>query len=113
MLDDDPIVTSRPGESLEQALARFHAEIRRRAEHEERLKANRPRCGARTRAGGECAAPAVWDAKAGKPVNGRCRMHGGLSTGPRSAEGRARSLANLKRGPVSGYPDIPIRTLQK
>lgn len=73
---------------------------RERAEQERlsRLKVNRPRCGARTRAGGECAAPVVWDAKAGKPVNGRCRMHGGLSTGPRSAEGRARALANLMRG---------------
>jgi hypothetical protein len=88
---------------------------RERAEQERmsRLKVNRPRCGSRTRAGGECAAPAVWDAKAGKPVNGRCRMHGGLSTGPRSTEGRARALANLRRGPISVIHDILILELQK
>jgi hypothetical protein len=43
-----------------------------------------PRCGARTRAGCPCRAPAM--------KNGRCRMHGGASTGP-SAEGRARIAA--------------------
>ncbi len=41
-----------------------------------------PRCGARTRAGPPCKSPAM--------ANGRCRMHGGKSTGPRSAEGLAR-----------------------
>jgi hypothetical protein len=44
-----------------------------------------PRCGAHTRAGGGCRQPAM--------KNGRCRMHGGLSTGPRTAEGRARCAA--------------------
>jgi hypothetical protein len=44
-----------------------------------------PRCGARTRAGGCCRQPAM--------ANGRCRMHGGLSTGPRTAEGLARCRA--------------------
>ncbi len=42
-----------------------------------------PRCGARTRAGCPCRAPAI----SGRL---RCRMHGGRSTGPRSAEGMAR-----------------------
>ena len=41
-----------------------------------------PRCGARTRLGAGCKAPAM--------PNGRCRMHGGSSTGPRTAEGLAR-----------------------
>ena len=41
-----------------------------------------PRCGARTRAGLACRSPAM--------ANGRCRMHGGTSTGPRTAEGLAR-----------------------
>jgi hypothetical protein len=41
-----------------------------------------PRCGARTRAGVPCKAPAM-------PA-GRCRMHGGSSTGPRTAEGLER-----------------------
>lgn len=33
-----------------------------------------PRCGAKTRKGKSCQAPAM--------ENGRCRMHGGKSTGP-------------------------------
>ncbi len=47
-------------------------------------------CGARTRKGTACQAKAL--------ANGRCRNHGGLSTGPRTPEGRARSLAALRRG---------------
>lgn len=31
-------------------------------------------------------------------ANGRCKWHGGLSTGPKTTEGKIRSLANLKRG---------------
>jgi len=42
-----------------------------------------PRCGARTRCGGACRQPAM--------KNGRCRLHGGKSTGPRTAAGLARS----------------------
>ena len=38
-----------------------------------------PRCGAKTRRGTPCRCPAM--------ANGRCRLHGGLSTGPRTAEG--------------------------
>src|SRR5215813_3224426 len=50
-----------------------------------------PRCGARTRAGCPCRQPAM--------PNGRCRLHGGLSTGPRTAEGRRRSqTARLVHG---------------
>lgn len=41
-----------------------------------------PRCGAGTRSGQPCQGPAM--------ANGRCRMHGGTATGPRTAEGRAR-----------------------
>jgi hypothetical protein len=37
-----------------------------------------PRCGAHTRSGACCRQPAM--------PNGRCRFHGGLSTGPRTAE---------------------------
>ena len=41
-----------------------------------------PRCGAHSRAGCACRQPAMR--------NGRCRFHGGKSTGARTAEGRAR-----------------------
>jgi hypothetical protein len=54
-----------------------------------------PRCGARTRAGCPCRAPAIH----GKQ---RCRMHGGRSTGPRTPEGRARvAAARTKHGGFS------------
>ena len=50
------------------------------------------RCGAKTRKGTECQRPA-------NKKNGRCRVHGGASTGPRTKEGRARiSDANLHHG---------------
>ncbi len=43
-----------------------------------------PRCGARTRIGTPCKTPAVWEHDEDGPwtKRGRCRMHGGLSTGP-------------------------------
>jgi hypothetical protein len=44
-----------------------------------------PRCGARTRAGAPCRSPAM--------PNGRCRMHGGASTGPRTLAGLNRMRA--------------------
>ena len=46
------------------------------------LAQSAPRCGARNRAGTPCQCPAM--------SNGRCRLHGGLSTGPTSPEGLAR-----------------------
>jgi hypothetical protein len=50
-----------------------------------------PRCGAKTRNGKKCRAPAMR--------NGRCRMHGGTSTGPRTREGLAHSRrARWKHG---------------
>src|SRR5206468_8164704 len=50
-----------------------------------------PRCGARTRAGCACRQPAM--------ANGRCRLHGGLSTGPRTPQGLARCrTARLMHG---------------
>ena len=36
-----------------------------------------------------------------EPGKRRCRFHGGRSTGPRTPEGRARALANLRRGKQS------------
>ncbi|WP_313899013.1 HGGxSTG domain-containing protein [Methylobacterium sp. J-072] len=49
------------------------------------------RCGARTRSGCPCQGPAM--------PNGRCRMHGGSSTGARTPEGLARvRTATLAHG---------------
>lgn len=50
----------------------------------------RPTCGALTRAGTPCQARAL-------PGKARCRHHGGLSTGPRTAEGRAAIAASNRR----------------
>ena len=56
--------------------------------------ANAKPCGARTRRGTPCKAPAM--------PNGRCRMHGGKSTGARTAEGKERArMANWKHGRYS------------
>jgi hypothetical protein len=53
-----------------------------------------PRCGARTRNGTPCMGSAM--------TNGRCRMHGGRSTGPRTPQGLARSRkARWKHGRYS------------
>jgi hypothetical protein len=52
------------------------------------------RCGAKTRKGTPCMGPAM--------KNGRCRLHGGKSTGPRTPEGLERSRkANWKHGNYS------------
>jgi hypothetical protein len=49
------------------------------------------RCGAFTRKRTRCQSPAMR--------NGRCRMHGGKSTGPRTPEGKERSrMASWKHG---------------
>ncbi len=49
----------------------------------------RMRCEATTRAGGSCQAPAM--------PNGRCKLHGGCSTGPLSQAGRDRVAAAQRR----------------
>jgi hypothetical protein len=52
------------------------------------------RCGAKTRRGTACQGPAM--------ANGRCRIHGGPSTGPRTPEGLERSRrARWKHGAYS------------
>lgn len=65
------------------------------------------RCDARCRDGHPCNA-------SGRGRGGRCRRHGGCSTGARSAEGRARSLAALAaagaaRAAARGRPAAPPR----
>jgi hypothetical protein len=54
------------------------------------LKRELPRCGARCRDGHPCQAKAAWDEYRCAPRNGRCRLHGGLSTGLRTAAGKRR-----------------------
>ena len=58
------------------------------AGHATRFGADWPgrRCGAKTRAGGACQNPAIKG-------RSRCALHGGKSTGPRTPEGKARTIA--------------------
>ena len=48
-------------------------------------------CGAKTRAGTPCKRRDLY-------WSGRCPLHGGLSTGPRTAEGKLRSAQNGFKG---------------
>jgi len=56
----------------------------------------RQQCGAKCRDGHACRAPVAWDKLANCPRNGRCKLHGGLSTGPRTKAGRER-IAEAQR----------------
>jgi hypothetical protein len=62
---------------------------------------DRPRCGARTRAGGTCMVRVEF----GKA---RCRFHGGLSTGPKTSVGRAR-IAEAQRRRWRAFRDARWR----
>lgn len=65
-----------------------------------------PRCGAKTRKGTPCKAPAM--------ANGRCRMHGGKSTGPKTPEGLERSQkANWRHGFYSAEAIIERRLTRR
>ena len=61
--------------------------------------ARRVTCGARRHRDGQpCQAKS-------EPGKRRCRFHGGRSTGPRTPEGKARALANLKNRPGRNPPE--------
>src|SRR5262252_3288826 len=80
-MSDEPLTRER--EPIERVRARLEALVRANAA---------PRCGARSkRTGKPCRGAAM--------PNGRCKLHGGKSTGPRTPEGLARSRrANWKHG---------------
>jgi hypothetical protein len=44
-------------------------------------------CGAKTRAGSPCKRTSIF-------INGRCKLHGGMSTGPITKAGKARAARN-------------------
>lgn len=58
------------------------------ANEPKRSRKNRGICGAKTRKVTSCNAPPVWNKMADKPKNGRCKLHGGMSTGARTESGR-------------------------
>jgi len=57
-------------------------------------KPKRPKCGAITRTGAPCCAPVA--VKPDRTLSKRCRLHGGLATGPRTMEGR-QAIADANR----------------
>ena len=88
-MSDEPLAREREArerEPIERVRARLEALVRANAA---------PRCGARSkRTGKPCRAAAM--------PNGRCKLHGGKSTGPRTPEGLERSRrANWKHGRFS------------
>ncbi|WP_424543646.1 HGGxSTG domain-containing protein [Sphingopyxis granuli] len=58
-------------------------------------------CGARTRTGTPCKRRDLYR-------SGRCKLHGGLSTGPRTAKGKRRSARNGKRA-SAGKPHERVK----
>lgn len=54
-------------------------------------KRRHPCCEARTRSGALCRAPGIGR-------GGRCKLHGGKSSGPKTPEGKERSLAAMQAG---------------
>lgn len=80
----------------------FERSFTKRGEETKRpTKAERPRCGARCRSkgGAPCVAPVVCRRNEhGRIVmSRRCRMHGGLSTGAKTPEGRRRCAEAARR----------------
>jgi hypothetical protein len=67
----------------------------RQANHQARLfPLKGEKCEAYARSTGKpCQAPAM--------TNGRCKLHGGLSTGPKTPEGKAKALAVIGQKPFS------------
>lgn len=61
------------------------------------LRSERGVCRAKTRRGTSCQAPPVWNKLQDKARNGRCKLHGGLSTGPRTEAGREAIRASNRR----------------
>ncbi|KTD37595.1 hypothetical protein Lmor_0458 [Legionella moravica] len=51
-------------------------------------RSERGTCNAKTRKNTLCHAPSVWDNLRDRAINGRCKLHGGLSTGPKTESGR-------------------------
>jgi len=75
-------------------------------------KLGKATCGARTRKGTLCRCLAL--------TNGRCKLHGGLSTGPKTAEGWARVRAahaayyasrQALQGAAPGYEPCGVKRL--
>ena len=94
--------------SLPAALAALLVDAKHERERAQREsitpRPQRPRCGARTRSGKPCQAPAVWDRIRNRARNGRCRMHGG-NCDPDSPKTRVES-EGCKAHDQAGHADV-------
>lgn len=84
-------------------LSNFDRDISEWANEPNLPRSERGICGAKTRKGTQCKAPPVWNKAIDKAKNGRCKLHGGLSTGARTEAGRQAiregvRASNIKRG---------------
>jgi len=87
-VDGEPIVTTASRDVAPEPLINTGAASGESDPHTA-LVGTKPICGAKTRRGTGC--------QCKKLLRGhRCKFHGGMSTGPRTPEGKARSAANLK-----------------
>ncbi len=66
--------------------------------NESSWKKNRLLCGTKCRDGHFCKVKVIVDSETWEPINGRCRMHGGLSTGAKTQEGKDKSREAARRG---------------
>lgn len=75
------------------------------ADEPNKPRKNRGVCGAMTRKGTPCQAPPVWNKSKDKAKNGRCKLHGGMSTGVPTEAGRqaiwASNRIRKKQEPVT------------
>ena len=71
------------------------------------MEGQKKTCGARTRAGTPCQRPAGWGTK--HPGSGKCKLHGGASTGPKPGSMKGNQNA-LKHGIYSKF--LPKDTLE-
>lgn len=60
-------------------------------------------CGAKTRTGTPCKLTSIYS-------NGRCKFHGGLSTGPKTKAGKKRVAQNFKRKAHGELRNIKVQS---
>ncbi len=90
LMTDGPKFIQQFYAGLERADERRQREHDRRQQYQAAKRKREAKCGAFARSTGE-------PCKRKPLANGRCRNHGGLSTGPKTEEGKERALANLKQ----------------
>lgn len=69
----------------------------------ESKRKHRGMCAAKTRKGTPCQAPPVWNKTKDKPKNGRCKLHGGFSTGPKTETGKEAIKAGNRARAKTAY----------